>query len=62
MSAATPSVRSLTAGTRVLMLGGGVLGGDGPAAGTLLILPPMLLVFFLNRYILEGFSMGGFDR
>jgi multiple sugar transport system permease protein len=57
-----PSVRVLTVGIRDFMTGGRVLWGDLTAAGTLLILPPMLLVFFLNRYILEGFSMGGFDR
>jgi len=57
-----PSVRVLTVGIRDFMTGGRVLWGDLTAAGTLLVLPPMFLVFFLNRYILEGFSMGGFDQ
>ena len=57
-----PSVRVLTVGIRDFMTGGRVLWGDLTSAGVLLILPPMLLIFFLNKYILEGFSMGGFDR
>lgn len=57
-----PSVRVLTVGIRDFMTGGRVLWGDLTSAGVLLILPPMFLVFFLNKYILEGFSMGGFDR
>lgn len=57
-----PSVRVLTVGIRDFMTGGRVLWGDLTAAGTLLILPPMIVVFVLNKYILEGFSMGGFDR
>jgi multiple sugar transport system permease protein len=57
-----PSVRVLTVGIRDFMTGGRVLWGDLTSAGVLLILPPMLVVFFLNKYILEGFSMGGFDR
>lgn len=57
-----PSVRVLTVGIRDFMTGGRVLWGDLTSAGVLLILPPMILIFFLNKYILEGFSMGGFDR
>jgi multiple sugar transport system permease protein len=57
-----PSVRVLTVGIRDFMTGGRVLWGDLTSAGVLLVLPPMLVVFFLNKYILEGFSMGGFDR
>lgn len=62
MLTSDPSVRVLTVGIRDFMTGGRVLWGDLTAAGVLLILPPMLLVFFLNKYILEGFSLGGFDR
>lgn len=57
-----PSVTVLTVGIRSFMTGGRVLWGDLTAAAVLLIIPPMFLVFFLNKYILEGFSMGGFDR
>jgi multiple sugar transport system permease protein len=57
-----PSVTVLTVGIRSFMTGGRVLWGDLTAAAVLLIIPPMILVFFLNKYILEGFSMGGFDR
>lgn len=57
-----PSVRVLTVGIRDFMTGGRVLWGNLTAAGALLILPPMVVVFILNKYILEGFSMGGFDR
>jgi multiple sugar transport system permease protein len=57
-----PSVRVLTVGIRDFMTGGRVLWGDLTAAGSLLILPPMIVVFVLNKYILEGFSMGGFDN
>jgi len=57
-----PSVRVLTVGIRDFMTGGRVLWGDLTSAGVLLILPPMILVFFMNKYILAGFSMGGFDR
>ncbi|MFB6108388.1 MAG: carbohydrate ABC transporter permease [Haloplanus sp.] len=57
-----PSVRVLTVGIRDFMTGGRVLWGDLTSAGVLLILPPMVLIFFLNKYILEGFSMGGFEE
>jgi len=57
-----PNVRVLTVGIRDFMTGGRVLWGDLTSAGVLLILPPMILIFFLNKYILAGFSMGGFDR
>jgi len=57
----SPSKQMLTTGVAQFMSGTQVYWHYLMTGASLLIIPPLLIVFFLNKYILEGFSMGGFD-
>jgi len=59
MVTSDPSMTLMTVGLRDFMQGGRILWGDLTAGASILIIPPIILVFTLNKYILEGFSFRG---
>lgn len=56
-----PDMTLLTVGIDVYTQGAQVYWDLIMTGATLLVIPPLLLVFTLNRYILAGFSISGFD-
>lgn len=56
-----PSMTLLTVGVNVWLQGAQVYWDLVMTAATLLVVPPLILIFTLNKYILAGFSVGGFD-
>lgn len=56
-----PDKKVLTLGLQNFIATNEIYWGLLMTGGVLLVLPPFLLVFFLNKYVLEGFSVGGFD-
>lgn len=55
------STTPLTLGISTFIQGTEIFWGILMTGATLLVVPPLILVFFLNKYILEGFSVGGFE-
>lgn len=56
-----PSMTLLTVGIDIYTQGAQVYWDLIMTGATLLVVPPLVLVFTLNRYILAGFSISGFD-
>ncbi|WP_313691826.1 carbohydrate ABC transporter permease [Halorarum halobium] len=56
-----PNMTLLTVGIDIYTQGAQVYWDLIMTGATLLVLPPLILVFTLNRYILAGFSISGFD-
>lgn len=52
-----PSKKVLTVGLNTFIAGDQIFWGMLMSGATLLVLPPILIIFFLNRYILAGFNM-----
>lgn len=56
-----PEMTLLTVGIYQFLQGTQIYWDLIMASATLLVIPPLILIFTLNKYLLKGFSVGGFD-